>query len=120
MADPKSYGVTVRFRDFEGEECYEARVRELPDIAEYADSLEEAYKLALDSIATTVEILQEKGRAVPEPEDVSDEFSGRITLRIPKTLHKSLAQRAQEEGVSLNSMLTTVLSAFHGFDSALN
>lgn len=51
--------------------------------------------------------------AAAEAEDPSDtitldeyiaqrEYSGRILLRIPKTLHKSLSEAAKAEGVSLN------------------
>jgi len=47
-----------------------------------------------------------------------DNFSGRVTLRLPKTLHCSLAQKADDEGVSLNHLLLSVLSAFRGFDAA--
>ena len=61
MIDPHNYNISVRRGEFEGEFCFEARVKELPDIAEYADSFEEAYALAIDSIETTMEIFAEKG-----------------------------------------------------------
>ena len=111
------YGVTIRRGAFEGEVCFEARVQELPDIVEYADTYEEAYQLAMDAIATTAEVFAEKGRRMPEPVQVNDDYSGRVTLRIPKTLHASLARRADLEGVSLNHLLVSALAAFRGFDA---
>jgi predicted HicB family RNase H-like nuclease len=32
-------------------------------------------------------------------------YSGKVNLRMPKSLHRDLARRAEEEGVSLNQFL---------------
>lgn len=120
MIDAMAYNITVRKGHFEGEVCFEARVSELPDIAEYADTFEEAYELALDSIETTAEIFMEKGMEMPVPMVPAADFSGRVTLRLPKSLHRSLALVADQEGVSLNQHLVNVLSYFSGFGQALN
>jgi addiction module HigA family antidote len=61
------YNIDIKQTAFDGEPLYEAKVQELPDIAEYSESREEAYALALDAIATTAEIFKEQGRAMPEP-----------------------------------------------------
>lgn len=113
--DATSYNITIRHGEFEGEVCFEARVRELPDLAEYADSWHEAYELALDAIETTAEALTQAGRAMPLPVEGVDDYSGRVTLRVPRTLHRSLALMAEDEGVSLNQLMVSVLSAFQGF-----
>lgn len=114
-----AYNITVRQGIFEGEECFEALVKELPDLAEYGDSYIEAYELAVDSIETTAEIFKEKGRAMPQPYEPETQFSGRVTLRLPKTLHRGLATKAEEEGMSLNQLMVSVLATFRGFDAAL-
>lgn len=62
--DSTKYDITVRKGIFSDEECYEACVRELPDVAEYADSFEEAYALAIDTIVTTAEIFAEKATQI--------------------------------------------------------
>jgi hypothetical protein len=41
------------------------------------------------------------------------EFSGQLRLRLPKALHKQLAQSAAEEGVSLNMLIVYLVSANH-------
>lgn len=41
----------------------------------------------------------------------TDTKSGRLILRIPKTLHTRLAHRAEREGVSLNQWLVAILSS---------
>lgn len=47
--------------------CYEARIAELPDVAEYADTYEEAYALAIDTIEVTAEMLANEGKAMLLP-----------------------------------------------------
>lgn len=118
VIDPHAYNITICLGEFEGEVCYEARVKELPDLTEYADTAEEVYELAIDSIQTTAEIFAEKGKAMPVPLQPADDYSGRITLRLPKSLHRALAQAAEEEDVSLNQHLVNILSYFSGFAAA--
>ncbi len=118
MIDPRAYTISVRRTEFEDEICFEARVKELPDLAEYADSAEEVYALAIDAIETTAAVFLEKGIAMPVPLATADDYSGRVTLRLPKSLHRALAQTADDEGVSLNQHLVNVLSYFSGFVAA--
>ena len=47
---------------------------------------------------------------IPKPYSAKSQFSGRITLRTPKSLHRGLIEKAQSEGVSLNQHLVYVLS----------
>ena len=115
MIDPHSYSISVQQGEFDGEICFEARVKEFPNIIEYADSFEEAYELAIDSIDTTLEIFAEKGRDFPEPYHAIDDYSGRVTLRVSKSLHRSLSILSEMEGISLNQHLCNVLSYYSGF-----
>lgn len=112
--NPHDYGITVRRTTEDGEPHFEARVRELPDVIEYADTAQEAYDLAIDTIETTAEALAEQGRDMPLPHPITDDYSGRVTLRVPKTLHRALAMTAEEEGVSLNQHIVTVLGFYIG------
>ena len=115
MPRANEYSIVVRHGVFDGEEMFEARAREFPDLAEYAESAEEAYALAVDAISTTQVYLSEKGRSSPDVLCVPDQFSGRVTLRLPRSLHCALSDAAQDEGVSLNQHLVNVLSYFTGF-----
>ncbi len=38
------------------------------------------------------------------------QFSGKFTVRLPKSLHQALVERAEKEGVSLNLFVTNALS----------
>ena len=107
--NPYAYNITVRECEFEGEPLFEARVKELPDVREYAESAQEAYALAIDTIETAAAMFAETGRSFPLPARPQDQYSGRVTLRLPKSLHRALASAAEEEGVSLNQHLVTAL-----------
>jgi len=108
----QSYNITIRQIEVDGQELFEARVRELPDVLDFGDTWEEAYELAVDTIETTAEIMSARGRRMPEPAAVEDDYSGRVTLRVPKALHRRLAEQAQHESISLNQYLVSLL-AFH-------
>jgi len=71
MIDPHAYNTTVRRGEFEGEQCFEARVEELSDLVEYGDTFKEAYALAIDAIETTAEVIAEKGKPMPVPHEPS-------------------------------------------------
>jgi predicted RNase H-like HicB family nuclease len=67
VIDASKYTITVHKDIFDGEECFEVRIAELPEVAEYADSFAEAYSLAIDTIETTAEIFAEQGKTMPLP-----------------------------------------------------
>jgi predicted RNase H-like HicB family nuclease len=75
MIDASNYTITFGKGWFDGEQCYEARVAELPDVAEYADSFEEAYALAIDTIEVTSEVLA-VGKAIPAGKYPSEDYAG--------------------------------------------
>ena len=58
----------------------------------------------------------EEGISIPEPVS-EEEYSGQFKLRIPKSLHKSLAEHSKAEGISMNQyclyLLTKNDASFH-------
>lgn len=63
--DAQTYNITVRWGRFDSEGLFEARVKEFPDLVEYAESFEEAYELAVDAIESTAAAFAEQGRSMP-------------------------------------------------------
>jgi antitoxin HicB len=48
---------------------------------------------------------------VPPPSRPADDaYSGRWNMRVPRSLHRRLAERAKAEGVSLNTLALTLLA----------
>lgn len=113
--DPDAYTITIRKENVDGELMYVGRVAELPNIDAFEDSFEEARKILLDAITTLKEIADEEGRPFPEPyRSESEGFSGRVTLRLPRTLHGKVARMADREDVSINQLLVTAVATYIG------
>ena len=51
----------------------------------------------------------EEGIEINEPDSIED-YSGQFKLRIPKTLHRTLALHARKEGISMNQYCVYLLS----------
>ena len=45
---------------------------------------------------------------VPEP-DTGEDYSGRLTVRVPRSLHRDLAVAAARDGVSLSAYIAVTL-----------
>lgn len=108
--DASLYTISVRKGDFDGEVLFEAKIKELPDVAEYADSYEEAYSLAIDTLEITAEAFLEQGHLMPLPMIDEADYSGRVTLRMPKSLHAAYASWSESEEISLNQLVVNCLS----------
>lgn len=91
-----------------------ARVAELPHCLIHGDTPEEAIKeiegVKMDWIQSNLE----DGLPIPEP--TSTKYSGEIRVRMPPSLHQLLAQRASNEGVSLNQYMVAGLARAVGLD----
>jgi len=74
------------------------------------DTIEEAIEMGNDAKQSWISARLEEGFVIPEPEANNLRYSGRITLRTPKTLHRKLVHTAQAEGVSLNQYLLYLVS----------
>jgi antitoxin HicB len=49
------------------------------------------------------------GCAVPEPRDL-ESYSDKYVMRVPRSLHRDLCERAEREGVSLNQYINVALA----------
>ncbi|VAW77323.1 hypothetical protein MNBD_GAMMA12-3176 [hydrothermal vent metagenome] len=108
--DPHTYAITVQKIQEDGIDYFESTIKEFPDIAVYGETYNEAYELAIDAIETSFQLLEECGIDIPNPIAKDDRYSGRVTLRMMKSLHAISSENAESEGVSLNSYITSVLA----------
>ncbi len=85
-----------------------AAVRELRGCMTEADSFDEAVRQIRDAMHVWITDAIESGDEVPEPKG-EEAFSGKFSVRLPKSLHRDLVARAEQEGVSLNQYITAAL-----------
>nr|WP_304306160.1 type II toxin-antitoxin system HicB family antitoxin [Bifidobacterium catenulatum] len=82
---------------------------DLPGCITCGDTIEEAMNNAKDAEKAWIEAALEEGMEINEPDSIED-YSGQFKLRIPKTLHRTLALRARKEGISMNQYCVYLLS----------
>lgn len=88
---------------------YAVRYPELPGCITVGDTMQEALDNAKDAMRAWITAALEDGIEIPEP-DADDNYSGQFKLRIPKSLHRSLAEHARAEGTSMNQYCVYLLS----------
>lgn len=62
-----------------------------------------------EALQGCLDLLQEMGRPLPKPSSFAGS-SGQWRQRVPKSLHARLTARAEQEGVSLNALVTAMIS----------
>lgn len=72
-------------------------------------TVESAVVNALDAKRAWIEAALEDKIDIHEPDSLED-YSGQFKLRIPKSLHKSLAEHSRREGISMNQYCVYLLS----------
>lgn len=95
---------------------FAVRFPELPGCLTCADTMEEAVRNAEDCKREWLAAAIEDRTPIPEPM-TDEDYSGQFKLRIPKSLHKSLAEHSKAEGISMNQyclyLLTKNDAVFH-------
>lgn len=113
--DPESYTITIRKEEDDGEILYVGRVAEFPNISAFEETFEAAHALVLDSIQTLKKIADETKVELPLPYPApSGEFSGRVTFRLPKSLHAKISRIAAQEDISVNQYLVAAVAYYAG------
>jgi antitoxin HicB len=90
-------------------EVWVVRYPELPGCTAHGDTPEEAMALGKDVKALWIETALEEHQTIPRPLGEPG-YSGKLVLRLPKTLHEAAAHTAEREGVSLNAYLLQLVA----------
>jgi len=79
---------------------------DLPLVASDGPTPAEALANGLDALKCALEALQAWGRPTPQP----GLATGKMALRLPKSLHLRLMTRAEAEGVSINTTAISLIA----------
>ena len=93
----------------EAEGGYVVSFPDLPGCITCGESLTAAAANAEDAKRAWLEVALAEGISIPEPNGL-EEYSGQFKLRIPKSLHRSLAEHSRQEGISMNQYCVYLLS----------
>jgi antitoxin HicB len=73
------------------------------------ETIEEAIENGMDALQETIAALESLNISVPEPGS-GGSYSGKFIQRVPRSIHARLVVRAKQEGVSMNSLVTSILA----------
>jgi antitoxin HicB len=93
----------------EDEGGYRAEIIEFPGCFAEGESAAEAAANLEDAARSWLESTLAKGQTVPEPMEELD-YSGKLVVRLPKSLHRHAAYAANREGVSLNQFIVSSIA----------
>ncbi|HET7662043.1 MAG TPA: type II toxin-antitoxin system HicB family antitoxin [Rhodanobacteraceae bacterium] len=80
---------------------------DLPGCMSDGETPEEAMSNGKDALEAWIAAMHESGKDVPKPGALP---SGKFIARVPRSMHARLAERARQEGVSMNSLVSSFLA----------
>ncbi len=107
MARDDLYSVICQWSD--EDEGYIAFVPELRGLSAFGETRAEALEELEVAKEAYLKVFEEDGCQLPDPKKMP-EFSGQLRVRLPKWLHAELSREAEREGVSLNTLIVSLLS----------
>lgn len=100
------YTIKITPEEVEG---YFVEIEEFEGCMSQGETIEEVLENIKEAQEGWLEVAIEEGLEIPLPK-VMEEYSGKFVLRVPKSLHRKLSNLAEEESVSLNQMIVSLLS----------
>jgi antitoxin HicB len=106
------------FRVFwsDGDNGFVAVCPELPGVSAIGATEDEAIREAKIAQELYIEDMLERGEQLPEPQ-TAYEYSGQTRLRMSKALHRTAAELADGQGVSLNQFINDAVAARVGAEN---
>lgn len=105
--DPRFDDYTIDL-ERENDGSWVAEVVEMPGCLAAGDDPTDAVAMLRRSFELWVEDARERGLSVPPP--LSTGPSGRLLLRLPRSLHVRAARAAARDGVSVNAFVTAAVA----------
>lgn len=100
----EAFKYTYRVEWDEEDQICVARCLEFPSLAAHGPDDEAALhnlKLVVEDVLAD---LQSSGEPIPEPLSLR-KYSGKVSFRMPREVHKKVAIEAEEKGLSINQLL---------------
>lgn len=102
------YSYAIRWSDEDA--AFIAVCPDFPGLSAFGDTPAEAVEELDVAVELAIEEYEAEGRPLPAP-SAAQEYSGQFRLRLPRSLHAELAQRAELEGISLNALALSYVAA---------
>ncbi len=103
------YPFTMRHLSKEDGGGYLIEFPDLPGCMSDGETMDEAIQHGKAAVADWIESAKSMNRSIPRPGEFECQ-SGKWVQRVPKSIHLRLVRKAKEEGVSLNTLVVTLLA----------
>jgi predicted HicB family RNase H-like nuclease len=100
---------TYKITWYEGDKEYLGLCIEFPGLSWLAKTPEATFRGIRKVVAECVADMEKSGEAPPTPIS-SRSFSGKFVVRVPPDIHRELAIKAAEDGISLNRLINSKLN----------
>ena len=100
---------TYRVTWSEDDKEYVGLCAEFPSLSWLSSTPEAALKGIRRIVAETIADMESNDEIIPEP-IACRQYSGKFMVRVPPDVHRNLAIRAAESGISLNRVVSSKLS----------
>jgi antitoxin HicB len=100
------YRFTVRPLSKEEGGGYLVEYPDIPGCMSDGETIEEAIRNGREALRDCTEVFKESGRIIPKPGIKAAQWR----QRVPRTLYAKLTKRAENEGVSINSLVTAIIA----------
>ena len=87
---------------------------DFPGCMSDGETIEEAITNGREALRDCTEVLKESGRKIPQPSVEAAQWR----QRLPRTLYSKLTRQAENEGVSINSLVTAIIAEAIGSKQA--
>lgn len=108
MIDHTKYPVEIRPLSEDDGGGWLAVFPDLPGCMGDGETPQKAFTDGLEAAKAWLAVAEEVGDPVPSPGSGGE--SGRFVARIPKSLHTRLVARANQEGVSMNTLVVSIIA----------
>ncbi|MBP1768054.1 MAG: hypothetical protein H6P98_2169 [Candidatus Aminicenantes bacterium] len=106
----EKYPVSIKWSDEDG--GYIATIPGIRGLSAFGEELDISLSELKVAAGAYFESLKKAGKPLPVLAKAVP-FSGQLRLRMPKSLHSELSQAAENEGISLNTYLVSLLAREH-------
>ena len=114
-ADPKplAYYLSLKYPvslEESPEGGYFVQIKDLPGCYSQGETVDEALEMIEEARCLWMESMYEDGNEIHLPGNVTEKYSGKFNVRVPRSLHRKLDEMAEKEGVSLNHYIVSTIS----------
>lgn len=112
MKKSHTYPFSLKIVDYGNDDIeYEVAFNDFGEVIGVGDTPKEAIEDAYYNLDAYIGYCEENSISLPVPSKTNslENYSGKMTIRLPKSLHRDFAEFAEKDGMSLNALIIDAL-----------